>query len=72
MAQLRLAQLPERTPVRLVLHISPNLEEALAAYAALYEEHYGRAETVADLVPAMLESFLASDRTFQSARRRIS
>ncbi|MEQ7874284.1 DUF2274 domain-containing protein [Sphingomonas sp. ASV193] len=69
---LRLPRLPDRTPVKLVLHVAPALHEALVAYAALYEAQYGRAEAVTDLVPAMLDTFLAGDRSFQNARRRES
>lgn len=68
MASLRLAQLRDRTPVKLTISVSPDLSQALADYAALYQDVYGQAEPVAELVPAMLEAFLATDRLF--ARRR--
>ena len=64
MADLKLSKLPDRTPVRLTIQITPDLHQALNDYAALYAQVYGRDETVADLVPAMLASFLESDRTF--------
>lgn len=70
LAGLRLSQLPDRTPVKLTVHVSPDLHEALASYARLYEEDYGRAEPMAELVPAMLETFLAGDREFQTRLRR--
>ena len=68
MAELRLAKLPDRNPVKLTVSIAPDLNQALADYAAMYREAYGQAEPVRDLVPAMLASFLESDREF--ARRR--
>jgi hypothetical protein len=68
MPDLKLAKLPERTPVKLSISLMPNLADALAAYAALYKQAYGREEAVADLVPAMLTAFLDSDRVFQKAR----
>lgn len=68
MADLKLAKLPDRTPVKLTIHLTPTLAEALTAYAAVYEAAYGRMETVADLIPHMLALFLESDREF--ARRR--
>lgn len=67
MPGLKLAKLPNRTPVKLVISISPDLQQALNDYAALYQETYGEADPVSELVPAMLEAFLESDRAF--ARR---
>jgi len=37
-------------------------------YAAIYAEAYGASEPVSELVPAMLQTFLDSDRTFARAR----
>jgi hypothetical protein len=68
MADLKLGKLPDRTPVKLVLNLPPDLNQALHDYARAYEEAYGNAEKVTDLVPAMLRAFLSSDRTF--LRRR--
>lgn len=68
MVGLRLARLPDRTPVKMTIALSPNLNQALADYAELYRESYGQGEPVADLIPAMLASFLESDRAF--SRRR--
>ncbi len=65
---LRLAKLPDRTPIKLTISILPDLSEALADYAALYAEAYGQKDQVVDLIPAMLAGFLESDRGF--ARRR--
>lgn len=70
MPDLKLARLPERTPVKITLIFPPDLHQALQAYAALYAEAYGSEETVADLVPAMLASFLDSDRAFARARAK--
>lgn len=69
MSELRLARLPDRTPVRRKIELSPDLDIALSEYARLYEERYGRAEPVELLIPAMLRAFLASDRSFQARRR---
>lgn len=69
MADLKLAKLPDRTPVKLNIAITPDLAEALAAYAALYREVCGREEPVAELIPAMLASFLSSDREFQKSQK---
>jgi hypothetical protein len=69
MATLKLRRLPERTPVRVTIGVAPELHRALADYAAIYAETYGQEESVADLIPFMLESFLEGDRDFVRARR---
>ena len=70
MADLKLAKLPDRTPVKMIIHVSPALGQALRAYAEVYRETYGNAEPVHELIPAMLSSFLESDRTFGRQRKR--
>ena len=69
MAGLRLGKLPDRTPVKITISLSPELNQALADYASLYEETYGHAEPVQELIPAMLESFLEGDKLFVRRRR---
>ena len=69
MPELKLAKLPDRTPVKLAITVTPDLHQMLQQYAALYAEAYGREESVADLVPAMLTAFLDSDRAFAKARK---
>ncbi len=66
---LKLAKLPDRTPVKITICVSPDLHQALGLYAAVYEKTYGAREAVADLIPAMIENFLASDRVFMAERR---
>lgn len=68
MPELKLAKLPDRTPVKLAVTITPDLQNALRDYAALYAESYGIEEPIAELIPAMLVSFLESDRSFVRAR----
>ncbi|MET0308364.1 MAG: DUF2274 domain-containing protein [Sphingomonas sp.] len=69
MPDLKLAKLPDRTPVKLVINVSPELHRVLTAYASLYATIYGHEETIADLVPAMLAAFLESDREFAKVQR---
>jgi len=69
MAGLRLGRLPDRTPVKIVIALSPELNRALGDYAAAYEAAYGEAEPLAELIPAMLAAFLQSDRDFLRSRR---
>lgn len=47
MVELKLGKLPDRTPVKLAITIIPDLHQALADYAALYADTYGREEPVA-------------------------
>jgi hypothetical protein len=69
MADLKLGKLPDRTPVKLTIAVPPELNRALNDYARAYEEAYGQAESPAELIPAMLETFLASDRAFARLRK---
>ena len=67
---LKLAKLPDRTPVKIAVTISPQLAHKLGVYAELYNATYsGNTETVADLIPYMLDSFLDADRNFAKALR---
>lgn len=69
MPDLKLSKLPDRTPVKITITVAPELNAALQAYAELYREIYGEVEPVAELIPYMLESFLAADRGFAKARK---
>ncbi|QCB54435.1 DUF2274 domain-containing protein [Sphingopyxis sp. PAMC25046] len=69
MAGISLRQLPDRTPVKLAINLMPDLHATIGEYAAFYHEQYGREESVADLIPAMLAAFLDNDRVFQRLRR---
>jgi len=66
---LRLAKLPDRTPVKLTLVIGPELHRMLQDYAAFYAKTYGAEETVGELCPFMLQAFMDADRGFQKARK---
>lgn len=70
MPELKLAKLPDRTPIKLAITVTPDLHQMLQEYAALYAEAYGREEPVAELIPAMLVAFLESDRGFTRSRTR--
>ncbi len=69
MTELKLAKLPDRTPVKITITVSPDLNKALHAYAELYRERYGEAESVPELIPFMLATFLESDRGFVRSRK---
>ena len=66
---LKLAQLPDRIPVKLTITLQPDLKKALDDYAAMYSKTYGADEPVAELVPFKLESFLKADAGFRKGRK---
>lgn len=72
MSELRLRKLPDRTPVKLTIAVTPELHRALCDYAAVYRAAYGDEEPVSELIPEMLAAFLASDRAFAKARRGLA
>jgi hypothetical protein len=72
MSELKLGKLPDRTPVKITIMVTPDLNQALRDYAAIYRTTYGEAESVADLIPFMLGAFLESDRGFAKARMAVS
>jgi hypothetical protein len=69
MAGLKLTKLPDRAPVKMTISVSPELNRSLIAYAEAYRGVYQVTEKVGDLIPAMLEMFLASDREFIKTRK---
>ncbi len=69
MPTLKLAQLPDRTPVKIPVVVNPDLNIALANYARHYEKTYGKKEDVAELIPYMLKSFMEADRDFAKAQK---
>lgn len=70
-ADLKLSKLPDRTPVKLTITVPPDLHAVLADYATIYNQTYGQAELLAELIPHMLAAFLASDRGFAKAREAL-
>lgn len=68
MPDLKLGKLPDRSPVKLSITITPDLQAALQDYATVYAAVYGVEEPVAELIPAMLAAFLESDRSFVRER----
>lgn len=68
-ARLRLSKLPERTPVKLTIVLDPASHALLQEYATLYSAAYGQEETLTELIPFMLRSFVEADKAFARARR---
>jgi hypothetical protein len=69
MPDLKLAKLPDRNPVKITITVRPELNAVLRAYAEFYRESYGEEETIAELIPYMLQSFLEGDRGFGKAMK---
>jgi hypothetical protein len=70
MVDLKLAKLPDRTPVKLTITIGAELHQSLKDYAGLYAAAYGATEQVVDLIPYMLEAFLQSDKGFKRGGKK--
>jgi hypothetical protein len=68
MPEIKLARLPDRTPVKVSITVAPDLHAALSDYATIYNQSYGQSEPLAELIPHMLAAFLSSDRGFAKAR----
>jgi hypothetical protein len=66
---LKLHQLPDRRPVKIMLTLSAEMSRKLQIYAELYRQSYGEEETIAELIPFMLQGFLESDKGFPKAVR---
>ena len=62
MAILRIGKLPDRTPIKLTITVSPGLKQALDDYAVVYRETYGVDEPIGELLPAIISAFLESDK----------
>jgi len=71
MSALKLAQLPDRIPVKLAITVQPELKKALDDYALLYARNYGAEESVVELIPYMLEAFLKADAAFRAGRKEL-
>ena len=69
---LRIGKLPDLTPVKMTIHVEPEIHRTLEDYAALYAQSYGEKVSPAALVPSMLASFLASDNGFKKARKALN
>lgn len=65
---MKLAKLPDRTPVKMNVVLAPGLSTRLREYADFYAETYGSKEEVAELIPFMLEAFLDSDPSFKRSQ----
>jgi hypothetical protein len=68
MTTLKLAPLPDTTPVKLTIELPAKLHQDLIDYAALLSAAGGRSAEPRDLIAPMLAQFMATDRGFRKAR----
>ena len=69
---LKIGPLPDKTPIKLTIAISPQLQSDLNDYARVYKRFYGNEANIADLIPSMLASFMAGDSGFKKARKGLA
>jgi hypothetical protein len=68
---LKIGPVNERTSVRLGVSLPPEVHEALADYALIHAQAFGREISLADLAALMIERFLQSDAAFKRARKSL-
>lgn len=68
---LKLDKLPDREAVKISFTAGPELRAMLNDYAEIYRRAYGQKESVAELIPFMLESFMAADSGFRRVRKTL-
>ena len=68
---LRIAKLPNLTPVKLTVSLEPEVHQMLEDYARIYGDSYGETVKPAELIPAMIVGFLATDNGFKRARKEL-
>lgn len=72
MTKLKLTHVPDDKPVRLTLELAGPLHRDLVVYAELLSRETGAAALdPAKLVPHMVARFMATDREFAKAKRKV-
>ena len=66
---LKLDRLPDREAVKITFTADADLKAALNDYAEIYRRTYGQKESVAELIPFMLNAFMDADPGFRRARK---
>ena len=68
MSGLKLAGLPDDTPVKMSIELPAEVHRDLVRYGALLSEAEGRLFTPSQLIAPMLARFMATDRSFSRQR----
>jgi hypothetical protein len=71
MTKLKLGLFVDDKPVKLTLELSAQVHRDLVAYAEVLAAESGQAIDPAKLVAPMLARFMATDRAFAKARRKL-
>lgn len=66
---LKLAGLPDDTPVKLTIELPADVHRDLIRYSAILADGEGRAFTPSQLIGPMLARFMAADRTFANQKK---
>jgi hypothetical protein len=70
MTRLKLTDLADEKPIRLTVEFTARLHRALAAYAVAVNAGEAKGAPAPErLIPAMIERFIATDRSFAKARK---
>lgn len=73
MADLKLSKLPDRTPVKLTISLTPDLHALLGDYLSAYRAAYDdKNVSIVDIIPPIIARFIESDRAFVKTRRSLS
>jgi hypothetical protein len=67
--ELRLGPLPNNAMVKLTIALPAALKADLDGYAQLHSQTWGESTSAIELIPHMLEAFIARDRGFRRARQ---
>ena len=68
MTKLKLASIDDDKPVKLTVSLPPALHRNLFAFAEILARETGTPVEANQLIPPMLEKFIASDRNFAKLR----
>lgn len=66
---LKLAGMPDDTPVKLTIELPADVHRDLVRYGAILADAEGRAFTPSQLIGPMLSRFMAADRTFTNQKK---
>lgn len=68
---LKLQPLPDRETAKITFTADADLKAALNDYAEIYRKTYAKDESVAELIPFMLDAFINADAGFRRARKEL-
>jgi len=71
MAKLKLGTIPDDRPIKLSIELPAAIHRELLSYAEIHAAQTGQAIAPEKLVPHMLTRFMATDRGFAKARRKL-